>query len=306
MHIAVASSSSVGIPVLDTLLQSHHKVDFVITNPQKQSGRGQLISANDFHNFAKSKNVEIFTPSHSLELLSQLQQHNVDLIVTIAYGQLIKPEALLLPKYGWLNIHFSQLPRWRGASPVQSAILAGDAKTGISIFRLEEGMDTGPIYLSIADVIRDSDTTESLLNRLSHVAAGEISLLLDQISQGLLPKPQQEDGVTHARKFTKEDGRLDPTGSVSDFLRKVRALAENPGTSLSFRGEKLKIDEALQAQIYDDSCPVASLLSTKKALYLKLSDGIVELARVTPSGKKSMSGADFARGARIEDGEIVE
>jgi methionyl-tRNA formyltransferase len=129
---------------------------------------------------------------------------------------------------------------------------------------------------------------------------------LDQISQGLLPQPQKSNGVTHARKFTKEDGRLDSRGTASDFLRKVRALGENPGTWLTFRGEKIKVDEALPVQIHNDSSPAATLISTKKALYLMLSDGMVELARVTPSGKKLMSGADFARGARIQDGEIVE
>jgi methionyl-tRNA formyltransferase len=281
-------------------------VEFVITNPQKQSGRGQLITSNDFHKFAQEQNIKILTPSNSSELLLLLQQQSVDLIVTIAFGQLIKPESLLIPKYGWLNIHFSQLPRWRGASPVQSSILAGDLETGISIFRLDDGMDTGPVYLSLDDVIQENDTTETLLHRLSDLAAGQISSLLDQISQGFLPQPQKSNGVTHARKFTKEDGRLDSRGTVSDFLRKVRALGENPGTWITFRGEKIKVDEALPVQIQNDSSPAATLISTKKALYLMLSDGMVELARVTPSGKKPMSGADFARGARIEDGEIVE
>jgi methionyl-tRNA formyltransferase len=281
-------------------------VEFVITNPQKQSGRGQLITSNDFHNFAQEQNIKILTPSNSSELLLLLQQQSVDLIVTIAFGQLIKPESLLIPKYGWLNIHFSQLPRWRGASPVQSSILAGDLETGISIFRLDDGMDTGPVYLSLDDVIQENDTTETLLHRLSDLAAGQISSLLDQISQGFLPQPQKSNGVTHARKFTKEDGRLDSRGTVSDFLRKVRALGENPGTWITFRGEKIKVDEALPVQIQNDSSPAATLISTKKALYLMLSDGMVELARVTPSGKKLMSGADFARGARIQYGEIVE
>jgi methionyl-tRNA formyltransferase len=167
-------------------------------------------------------------------------------------------------------------------------------------------MDTGPVYLSLDDVIQENDTTETLLHRLSDLAAGQISSLLDQISQGFLPQPQKSNGVTHARKFTKEDGRLDSRGTVSDFLRKVRALGENPGTWITFRGEKIKVDEALPVQIQNDSSPAATLISTKKALYLMLSDGMVELARVTPSGKKSMSGADFARGARIQDGEIVE
>ena len=306
MQIGVASSSSVGVPVLRALLESHHKVDFVITNPQKQSGRGKLVTSNDFHNFAKDQNIKVLTPSNSSELLSLLRQQRVDVIVTIAYGQLIKPESLVIPKYGWLNIHFSQLPRWRGASPVQSAILAGDVETGISIFLLDEGMDTGPIYLCVDDVIRENDTTGSILNRLSNVAAREITSLLDQISQGLLPKPQKNEGFCHARKFTKEDGKLDSTGSVSDFLRKVRALGENPGTWLTFRGEKIKIDDVLPVQIHNDSSPAATLISTKKALYLMLSDGAVELTRVTPSGKKMMSGAEFARGARIKDGEIVE
>jgi methionyl-tRNA formyltransferase len=288
------------------LLESHHQVDFVLTNPQKHSGRGLLISSNDFHNFAKEQDVEILTPSNDSELFACLQHRKIDLIITVAYGQLIRPQSLAIPKYGWLNIHFSLLPRWRGASPVQSAILAGDSDTGVSIFKLDEGMDTGPIFLTIAEDIRDIDTTSSLLNRLSHISAERIPSLLDQIREGLVAQPQQEDGISHARKFTKVDGKLDPKGSHIDFVRKVRALGENPGSSVIFRGEVLKINEVIKSNYHHDSSAVGTFLPTKKALYLKLKDGVVEIIQVTPAGKKSMSGADFARGSRIEVGEIVE
>lgn len=306
MQIGVASSSTVGIPVLRSLLSSHHIVDFVLTNPQKQRGRGLSLASNEFHTFAEDQGIEILAPSSSSELFSALQGRNIDLIVTIAYGQLIKTDSLALPKYGWLNVHFSQLPRWRGASPVQSAILAGDSEIGISIFQLEEGMDTGPIYFRSTEQIYESDTTSIVLERLSHLASQEVSPLLDRISTGFTPQSQQKDGVTYARKFLKEDGRLDPKGSSIDFLRKIRALGENPGTTLEFRGEKLKVDEAAKVVVENISLPSASLMSTKKALYLVLSDGVVELIRVTPAGKRSMGGADFARGARIVDGDFVE
>jgi len=306
VQIGVASSSAVGIPVLQALLASHHKVDFVLTNPQKQSGRGQGLAANDFHSFSEENDIQVLTPSNSSDLFAALEHRKIDLIVTIAYGQLIKPESLNLPKFGWLNVHFSRLPRWRGASPVQSAILAGDTKTGISIFKLEEGMDTGPIFLNVDANIEENETTPAVLDRLSRIAATELPALLDQISNGLAPSPQSDADATYAPKFKKEDGVLNPRESVSDFLRKVRALGANPGTSLIFRGDKLKIDEAIYVEGPDFALPTASLKSTKKALYLQLGDGVVELVRVTPSGKKSMSGADFSRGARIEDGEIVE
>lgn len=306
MQIGVASSSAIGIPVLQALLASHHKVDFVLTNPQKHSGRGQGLAANDFHSFAYDNDIEVLTPSNSSEIFAALEHRTVDLIVTIAYGQLIKPDSLILPKLGWLNIHFSQLPRWRGASPVQSAILAGDTKTGISIFKLEEGMDTGPIFLNVDANIEENETTPAVLDRLSRIAAAELPALLEQISNGLVPSPQSQDGATYAPKFKKEDGVLNSQGSVNDFIRKVRALGDNPGTSLVFRGDKLKIDEAICVDGPEFTLPTSSLKSTKKALYLQLSDGVVELVRVTPSGKKSMSGADFARGARIEEGEMVE
>lgn len=306
MQIGVASSSSVGIPVLQELLASHHKISFVLTNPEKKAGRGQENRANDFHSYAVSQGIEVLTPDSSAELYEILKDRDVDSIVTIAYGQLIKPDSLAIPKYGWLNIHFSELPRWRGASPIQSAILAGDNTTGISIFQLDKGMDTGPIFSAETEQILDSDTTESLLERLSEKAAKAISSLLDQIADGTKPVQQSEVGITHAGKFSKMDGALDVHGDCDQFLRKIRALGANPGTFITFRGERLRIAEATRAaQVLEDQ-PVASLLPTKKNLFLKLSDGYVELTRVTPAGKKLMSGADFSRGARIESGESVE
>ena len=299
MQIGVASSSSVGVPVLRALLESHHKVDFVITNPQKQSGRGKLVTSNDFHNFAKDQNIKVLTPSNSSELLSLLRQQRVDVIVTIAYGQLIKPESLVIPKYGWLNIHFSQLPRWRGASPVQSAILAGDVETGISIFLLDEGMDTGPIWTQIEYQIPYATTSPQLFKALSEIGVTAVSNAIDLIAKGSTPTAQSGE-VSIAAKVKKEECRINWSSTSEEILRKIRAFAFNPGVFTFIRGEQIKISEAHLAdgKLAPGEISATGLVGT--------ADGAIQLLNLTPAGKKAMAARDWLNGFKPQPGERFE
>ena len=306
MQIAVASSSSVGIPILKELLAGSHTIAYVITNPDKSTGRGQRILPNDFAAYAEMNDLQIEKPESKAELTSLVTSSPIDLVVTVAYGRIVPLQALDLPRYGWLNVHFSKLPRWRGASPVQYALLNQDKLAAISIFQLDEGMDTGPIYLAEEFPIQKDETTSQLLERCAIKASTLLGKVLKSIEDGEIPSPQIEAGVTYAPKFSKSDGHIKPSQAAQEILAKVRALSENPGVYILFRGERLSINRATISEYSNAPQTVGALVATKHSLFLRVCDGVIELNTVTPQGKKQMSGADFARGARIEIGELIE
>ena len=306
MQIAVASSSSVGIPILDSLLAGPHEVKYVLSNPDKGTGRGQKFVANDFALHSASHSVKVVKSNSQLEIQETLLTDPVDLVITVAYGKLIGKQALSIPKFGWINVHFSKLPRWRGAAPVQYALLNQDKETGVSIFQLDEGMDTGPIYLARDYPIAEAETTPTLLSRLANEASHLIADVLKLIIDGQAPVPQSDEGVTHAPKISKEEGKIDCTRSVSEILSQVRALSQNPGVFLAFRGERLGINAAEESSFYEGPEESGSLVARKHELLVRVSDGAIRLLSVTPQGKKEMSGSDFARGARIQPGDRVE
>ena len=306
MRIALASSSPVGIPILEALAEGDHEIVFVITNPDKETGRGQKISANAFAQAAADRYIPVEKPKSHEEITGIFSSYPVDLVVTVAYGRLIKKEALSIPPRGWINIHFSQLPRWRGAAPVQYSLLSGDKNTGISIFQLDEGMDTGPLFFYKSFDIGADDTTSTLLLRLSTEAAKSINAVLDEILQGAQPTPQSSEGATLAPKFTKEDGRLDFQREAQTLINQIRALGEKPGTYLTFRNERLNVARARVVNELSFSGDYGTFYATKSALYVKASDAWIELLEVKPAGKKAMIGSEFARGARIGEGERCE
>jgi len=234
VQIAIASSSRVGTPLVDALSKSQHQLAYVVTNPDRKSGRGLATKANSFVESISKFDVSVHKPTTHEELHALLLEKPIDLVITASYGRLIKPEELVLPTYGWLNVHFSLLPKYRGASPVQQAILNGDELTGVSIFRLDEGMDTGPIFRRYECQIAPTATTPELLTDLAEFAAGKIGTLLDEIEDGLLPTPQSSEGISFAGKFSKEDGRIFPSHSSVEAERFVRALGDNPGVFLYF------------------------------------------------------------------------
>ena len=308
MRIAIASSSPVAIPYVEALLESEHEVAYLISNPDKETGRGKVIAENSFVSWASAKNLPVHQPRNSDDLVELLQKNPVELVLTVAYGVLIKAQALRIPKFGWLNAHYSVLPRWRGAAPVQYALMHGDHITGLSIFQLNEGMDTGPIFACQELPISPEDDTTSLLKKLSRIGADSIVALLDRIEAGAQPSPQSEVGVSFAPKISKHEGHLDFHNDCKALDLRHRALRENPGTYVLFREERLRINLMIEAIPFSDvfeSWRPGEIVTWNGELYIKAMDGVFQILECTPAGKKRMSGADFARGARLERGDLV-
>ena len=296
LKLFVASSSLVAKPLISTLLVGKdHQLLGLITNPDKATGRGMQIEANELATWAQSEKIQTYKPSTHDEIRLIIERDKPDLVITIAYGQLI-PELLLdLPKHGWINVHFSTLPKWRGAAPVQWAILNGDKESGISIFKLERGMDTGPIYLMQSIQIESSERSEELLGRLSILGS---SLTLDSltlISDGFTPQAQSAQGVSIAPKFKKSDGQLDWSQSSEQIFNRYRALSDNPGVWSMLANLRIKIDSLRLSYASDQLKPGEILIDSEK-FFVGTSTNVIEIVRLTPAGRNQMSAAEFIRG----------
>jgi methionyl-tRNA formyltransferase len=223
------------------------------------------------------------------------------LVVTIAYGQLIKKAALTIPSYGWINIHFSALPKWRGAAPVQHAIMQGDSQIGVSIFKLDEGMDTGPVYVTKLTDIDANETTTELLQRLSLIGAEMTLQVLEMIKDGKEPTPQQLSTATLAPKISKNDGKIQWQATALQIYNLFRALKDNPGVWCSFAENRVKIDGLRITDQNNDLEPGQVLIENEKMI-VGTKDKAVELLRITPAGRNSMTAAEFVRGLSVKDG----
>lgn len=296
MKLFVASSSLVAKPLISTLLVSKdHQLLGLITNPDKATGRGMQIEANELATWAQSEKIQTYKPSTHDEIRLIIEKDKPDLVITIAYGQLIPEPLLDLPKHGWINVHFSTLPKWRGAAPVQWAILNGDKESGVSIFKLERGMDTGPIYLMQSIQIESSERSEELLGRLSILGS---SLTLDSltlISDGFTPQAQSAQGVSIAPKFKKSDGQLDWSQSSEQIFNRYRALSDNPGVWSMLADLRIKIDSLRLSYASDQLKPGEILIDSEK-FFVGTSTNVIEIVRLTPAGRNQMSAAEFIRG----------
>lgn len=296
MKLFVASSSLVAKPLISTLLVGKdHQLLGLITNPDKATGRGMQIEANELATWAQSEKIQTYKPSTHDEIRLIIEKDKPDLVITIAYGQLIPEPLLDLPKHGWINVHFSTLPKWRGAAPVQWAILNGDKESGISIFKLERGMDTGPIYLMQSIQIESSERSEELLERLSILGS---SLTLDSltlISDGFTPQAQSAQGVSIAPKFKKSDGQLDWSQSSEQIFNRYRALSDNPGVWSMLADLRIKIDSLRLSYASDQLKPGEILIDSEK-FFVGTSTNVIEIVRLTPAGRNQMSAAEFIRG----------
>jgi len=296
LKLFVASSSLVAKPLISTLLAGKdHQLLGLITNPDKATGRGMQIEANELATWAQSEKIQTYKPSTHDEIRLIIEKDKPDLVITIAYGQLIPEPLLDLPKHGWINVHFSTLPKWRGAAPVQWAILNGDKESGISIFKLERGMDTGPIYLMQSIQIESSERSEELLERLSILGS---SLTLDSltlISDGFTPQAQSAQGVSIAPKFKKSDGQLDWSQSSEQIFNRYRALSDNPGVWSMLADLRIKIDSLRPSYASDQLKPGEILIDSEK-FFVGTSTNVIEIVRLTPAGRNQMSAAEFIRG----------
>jgi methionyl-tRNA formyltransferase len=302
MHISLASSSLVSLPVLEAILQSEHSLASIITNPDKSTGRGQKIVPNELAAWAEAKGLPVAKPSDTSELNRHLLEAQPQIVVTVAYGRLIPVELLHGPRFGWINLHFSLLPAYRGAAPVQWALLNGDTRTGFTIFKLDKGMDTGPFYIQEEMDISPEDTTTSLLAKLGESGAGAILELLKVIGK-TKATPQPTAGISLAPKITKEMGLIKWSDSAEKIIRTAKALEDRPGIYTNFRGEKITL-HGLSESLTPNSLQLAGEISADQSgLLVRCADSILLINEVSPSGKKRMNALDFLRGARLVSGE---
>jgi methionyl-tRNA formyltransferase len=302
LKVVVASSSPVAIPLISALnASSTHQLIGLLTNPDKATGRGMHVVANELATWAESLGLNVQKPENNDELKKVIENIKPEIVITIAYGRIIPLDLLELPKSGWINVHFSLLPRWRGAAPVQWAILNGDKQTGITVFKLDKGMDTGPVYLEQVTPINDNENSDELLKRLSQIGSDLAIKSLELISDGVIPKPQASNGITLAPKISKNDGKIDWQQSSNQVVDKFRALSSNPGV-WSLLGElRIKID-ALVASSFVDQVKPADIVINGERLFVGVLDGVIEILILTPAGRSQMSAAEFIRGLPSKQG----
>lgn len=301
MRIAVAATPEVAIPTLDALLVSEHELVCVITRPDAPAGRGRALQATPVANWAVANSVKLFKPETSQSLGDLIK--DLDLVVTIGYGLLLPIEILEVPKHGFINLHFSLLPRWRGAAPVQRAIEAGDSVTGVTVFKLDAGMDTGPIYVSAQIPLSVSTTADQLFQSLANLGVEPVLKTLDLIARGEAPTPQNNAGATRAYKLNKEEGLIDWKSNAEVINRKVNAFNPDPGAWSNFRGQVIKIN---RVRVSNKSVDAGVLIVVEKSIYIGTATSALELLEVTPSGKAQMSATSWANGARLNATDMLQ
>ena len=302
MKVVIASSSYVSKPLISLLSSSReHELIGLITNPDKATGRGMNIVPNELASWGMSNGINVLKPEGRDNLKDLIKTLNPEIVITIAYGQIIPEDSLNLPKYGWINVHFSSLPRWRGAAPVQWAILSADKETGVTIFQLDKGMDTGPVYLSESVSIERYETTEMLLTRLSNIGADLAIQSLSKIQTGIKPVAQFNSGVTLAPKITKNDGKINWHENTDEIFNRYRALAGNPGIWTLLGELRLKID-SLEISNRVEKISPAEVLISDEHLLVGANNGVIEIKTLTPAGRSQMSAAEFIRGLTNKSG----
>ena len=295
-----AGTPEVAVPSLDALLASRHEVVAVCTRPDAPSGRGKRLTASPVAERAAAAGLEMLKPNRPRDpdFVARLTELAPDCCPVVAYGALLPQSVLDIPPHGWVNLHFSLLPAWRGAAPVQRAILAGDAVTGATTFRVVQELDAGPTFASITEAIQPTDTSGDLLGRLAVRGAELLVQTLDGIEDGTLTAVPQPEGPTrYASKLEVSDARIAWTEPAEVVDRLIRACAPSPGAWTTFRGERFKVNSA---RVAAGHLPPGALEVTKSAVRVGTATQALELGQVQMQGKKPMAAADWARGVSLD------
>ena len=301
LRVVFAGTPEVAVPTLKALVASTHQVVGVLTRPDAPTGRGRRIQQSPIAHAADELHLPVLKPPSLSEpdVRAGLAEWNPDVVVVVAYGLLIPRSLLDVPRFGWINAHFSALPRWRGAAPVQYAIAHGDRTTCVMTFRIEEGLDTGPILnQSLPVPIADHEDAGHLLSRLSLIAADVVRDTLDSLAAGAANAvPQSTDDVTYAPRITTQDARVDWNQPVDVVDRWIRACSPTPGAWSMVHGDRIGLGPTIQV-IPDASAVPGQIAAEKKRVLVGAQGGYLELGSVQPMGKKQMPAADWARGYR--------
>ncbi len=315
MRIVFMGSPDFALPSLQALIDAGHEIALCVCQPDKASGRGRKLKPCAIKRRALELGLPVATPDKvrgksARPFIDEVEALQPDFVVVAAYGKILSTRLLRLPRFGAVNVHASILPRWRGAAPIQHTILAGDDETGVSIMRMEAGLDTGAVYAVTTTAIADHDTGGSLFERLAQLGAQALIEALPKIAVGALQAvPQDDSRATLAPPLSKEDGHLDFTRDADSLDRRVRAMHPWPGAWCIMQDKRLKILCARPVDISRDDDATAlkalqpgQLLQGKKRLMLRCQHGALQLLRIQQEGKKPMEIAQFLSGARLPDG----
>ncbi|QWF84347.1 methionyl-tRNA formyltransferase [Amycolatopsis sp. CA-230715] len=305
MRLVFAGTPEPAVPSLRALLESsRHEVVAVLTRPDARSGRGRTVQRSPVGALADEHGIEVLTPPKAGDpaFLDRLRELAPDACPVVAYGALLPQKTLDVPAHGWVNLHFSLLPAWRGAAPVQAAVKAGDEITGASTFRIVKELDAGPVFGVVTEAIGADDTAGALLGRLALSGARLLASTLDGIEDGTVRAVEQPDeGLSYAPKVSVDDARVSFDGSASAVDRLIRSVTPEPGAWAEFRGERFKLGPV--ALTDDDPIPPGELSVERKRVLVGTGTKPVRLGEVQAQGKKRMAATDWARGTRLEQGE---
>lgn len=313
MRIVFAGTPEPAVVALDTLIASGHEVAAVITRPDARKGRGRSLHPSPVKALAQSHGIEVLTPTtlkpgspEGQEVRERLRELAPEAIPVVAYGKLISKDLLDLPRHGWINLHFSLLPAWRGAAPVQAAIAAGEDITGATTFRIDEGLDTGPILGTVSESIRFDDTADDLLTRLAHAGGDLLVATLDGLEADALSAREQQGESTYAPKITTEDARIRWDSPDFAIDRQIRAHTPAPGAWTLLAKERIKVGPVSKsvdtgASLAPEGAGIEHLAPgqlhiDKHAVHVGTATFPLKLGKIQPPGKKMMDAADWARG----------
>ncbi|MCR6689957.1 methionyl-tRNA formyltransferase [Cellulomonas sp.] len=308
MRLLFAGTPTPALASLDALIASRHEVVAVLTRPDARAGRGRTLVPSPVRARAEEAGIPVLTPATLRDdaVVQEIRALGVDAAPVVAYGNLVPPALLDAPPHGWVNLHFSVLPAWRGAAPVQHAIMAGDEVTGATTFRLERGLDTGPVLGTLTETIRPRDTAGDLLDRLAVAGATLLVRTLDALEDGVLqPVAQPADGVSHAPKIESDDARVRWAHPAHVVDRRIRGCTPAPGAWTTLPdGSRLGVGPVVPVPEVDDLAPGHVRVGRRDVL-VGTGGQAVRLGDVTPAGKKAMAAADWARGARLGDDVLL-
>ncbi|WP_037814613.1 MULTISPECIES: methionyl-tRNA formyltransferase [unclassified Amycolatopsis] len=308
MRLVFAGTPEPAVPSLRALIESErHEVVAVVTRPDAQAGRGRKVLRSPVGTLADEHGIEVLTPARAGDpaFLARLRELEPDVCPVVAYGALLPQSALDIPAHGWVNLHFSLLPAWRGAAPVQAAIRAGDEMTGASTFRIVKELDAGPVFGVVTEPIGPDDTSGVLLGRLAQSGAHLLVSTVDGIEDGTLRAVEQPgEGMSYAPKVTVEDARVSFADPASAVDRHIRSVTPDPGAWAEFRGERFKLGPVT---VLDEPGPrPGELVVERKRVLVGTATKPVRLGEVQAAGKKRMAATDWARGTRIDEGERLQ
>jgi methionyl-tRNA formyltransferase len=306
MRVLFAGTPAVAVPSLNALMDAGFDVVAVLTRPDAPIGRKRVLTPSPVAARAAELGIEIIHAAKvDAEVTARIASVRPDVAAIVAYGGLVPRAALDIPRHGWINVHFSLLPAWRGAAPVQRSVIAGDDVTGAVTFLLEEGLDTGPVFGTLTEAVRSDDTAGALLDRLSHSGAVLLTQTLSAVDSGKAVALPQQGEVSLAPKLGLDDGRLDWQQPALAVGRRARGVTPEPGAWTTLDGQRLKLEPVLLRPEAPALAP-GSLALNGKSVLVGTGSHPVELTRVQPAGKKMMTAADWTRGQASLESVVFE